>query len=237
MRRVLRQRAAIGVLFAAAACGGSGSGDASPGDQSEATADAPAVTRPRPTAPSGTAPPAATTTDLLDLLPKAADIGPLELGIPAIAAIRSMASEVSPDPTGPCGASVPAPTLEGAAGRTYDTVKGRITAIVVPRDASLDEYVEANRADLTEGCPSHTTTIADGTEQTLSTPTIVDVSATVPDGFAWVSTVEAPTAGARATLMLPTPELTVIVTMRSEEPIDPAFVQQMAEVYTSKLGG
>ncbi len=37
--------------------------------------------------------------------------------------------------------------------------------------------------------------------------------------------------------MLPTPDLTVIVTMRSEEPIDPAFVQQMAEVYTSKLGG
>ncbi len=144
-------------------------------------------------------PPAATTTDLLDLLPKAADIGPLELGIPAIAAIRSMASEVSPDPTGPCGASVPAPTLEGAAGRTYDTVKGRITAIVVPRDATLDEYVEANRADLTEGCPSHTTTLPDGTELTLSAPTIVDVSATVPDGFAWVSTVEAPTAGARAT--------------------------------------
>jgi hypothetical protein len=227
--------AIVGLLFAATACGSSGSDDGEADDQAETTEVAPVVTRPRPTAPTGTAAPAATTTDLLNLIPKAGDIGPLQLGIPAVAAIRSMAAEVSTDPTGPCGAAVAAPTLEGAAGRTYDTVKGRIVAIVVPRGPDIDSYVEANRADLTEGCASHTTTAANGSEQTLSGPTSVDVSATAPDGIAWVSTIEQPGPGSKTTLLLPNDELTVMVTMSSPEPIDPAFVQLLAEVYTSKL--
>jgi hypothetical protein len=234
MRRLTTLTGVVGVVMAlAAGCGGgSDSDDASPDGETETTEQAPRTTRPRPTAPAGTAPPAATTTELLDLLPKAGDIGPLQLGIPAVAAIRSMAVEVSQDPTGPCGAALDPLTLEGAAGRTYDTVKGRIVGIAVPRDAAVDAYIEANRGDLTDGCASHTTTTADGGTQTLSAPAIVDVSATAPDGIAWISTIEDPAgAGERTTLILPTDGVALIVTLNSPEAIDPALVQTMAEVW------
>jgi hypothetical protein len=235
MRRTASFSPLVCLLLAGiAACGGSGDDDdGAAGD--EATADAPRATPPPPTAAAGTAPPVATTTDLLNLLPKAADIGPLQLGIPAVAAIRSMAAEVKQDPTGPCGAALEALTLEGAAGRTYETVNGRIVGIIVPRDAAVDAYVEANRADLTAGCPSHTTTAADGTEITLSTPEAVDVSATVPEGVAWISNVEQPAdGGAHATVLLPVGDNALLVTMSSTQPLDAAFVQTMAEVWSAK---
>ena len=175
-------------------------------------------------------------TVLLELLPKARDLDPLELGIPTVAAIRSMADEVSPDPTGPCGAAVALPPLEGAAGRTYETVNGRLVAIALPRDEAVDAYLAANAADLTDGCASHTTTIADGTELTLSTPQAVDVTATTPEGVAWVSTIEQPADGGhRTTLLLPSPDLAMVVTMTSPEPLDPAYVQQIASVFYGKV--
>lgn len=237
--RVRRGAALAAALFTIAACGGSDSDDDPAADvEDETEDDGPVITRPRPTAPAGTAPPVATTTELLNLLPKAGDIGALELGIPAVAAIRSMAVEVSQDPKGPCGATLELPSLEGAAGRTFDTVKGRIVAIVVPRDPTVDAYVEANRADLTVGCPSHTTTIADGSEVTLSAPTPIDVTATTPDGFGWISTVEQPAAGgSHTTLLLPSTDVTVMVTMTSPEVIEPAFAETLAEVYFAKVSG
>jgi hypothetical protein len=228
----------LGLLFTAAACGGgSGSDGGADATDDESSVEAPIVTRPKPTAPAGTAAPAATTTDLLDLLPKAGDIGSLELGIPAVAAIRIMAVEVTPDPTGPCGAALTLPPLEGGAGRTYDSVQGRITGVILPPSPEVDAYVAANSADLTEGCPPHTTTLADGTEITLSTPEAVDISATNPDGVAWIATVEGPEPATRATVMLPTPEGTVIVWANSIEPIDAAFVQTVADVWQSKATG
>jgi hypothetical protein len=233
MRRSMKISPLVCLLFAAAACGGSGGDDAAADDES--TADAPRATPPPPTAAAGTAAPQATTTELLNLLPKAADIGPLELGIPAVAAIRSMSAEVKQDPTGPCGAALEPLTLEGAAGRTYDTVNGRIVGIIVPRDAAVDAFVEANRADLTAGCPSHTTTAADGSEITLSAPEVVDVAATVPDGVAWISNVEQPAdGGAHATLLLPVGDNALVVTMASTQPLDAAFVQSVAEVWNAK---
>ena len=150
-----------------------------------------------------------------------------------MAAIRSIALEFDADPTGPCGAALTPLTLDGAAGRTYDTVKGRIVGIGIPRDAATDTFVEENLADLTAGCPSHTTTLSDGSELTLSAPEAVDISAIAPDGLAWISTVEAPTPGQhRATVLLPAPDLTMIVTMTSPEPVDPALIEAIATVWT-----
>lgn len=243
-RRAMRQRllasgAVIGLMAVIGACGGGDDDDANAGDDgggAEETADdTPVVTRPRPTTPAGTAPPAATTTELLELLPKAGDIGPLQLGIPSVAAIRSMTAEVSQDPTGPCGAPLEPLTLDGAAGRTYDTIKGRIIGIIVPRDAAVDAHVEAAAADLTEGCASHATTARDGSEITLSGPAPVDISATAPDGVAWIATVEQPAdGGSQATVILPAGDNTVVVTMVSPEAIDPALVQAIAEVWFAK---
>jgi hypothetical protein len=220
------------LALGSAACGGGDDDDAA-GDE-ETTVETVRATPPPPTAPAGTAPPAATTTDLLNKLAKAADIGELQLGIPAVAAIRILSVEVPQDPTGPCGAPIEPLTLEGGAGRTYDTVKGRIIGVVVPRDPTVDAWIEANSADLTAGCPSHETTIGADTV-TLSAPEPVDISATTPEGVAWVSTIEQPPdGGQRAVLILPTTDLVVVVTMTSPEPIEPAFVQTMAEVWYGK---
>ncbi|HZB42851.1 MAG TPA: hypothetical protein VE487_17890 [Ilumatobacter sp.] len=220
------------LALGSAACGGGDDDDAA-GDE-DTTAETVRVTPPPPTAPAGTAAPAATTTDLLNRLAKAGDIGDLQLGIPAVAAIRILSVEVPQDPTGPCGAAIEPLTLEGGAGRTYDTVKGRIIGVVVPRDPTVDAWIEANRADLTAGCPSHETTIGADTV-TLSAPEPVDISATTPEGVAWVSTIEQPPdGGQRAVLILPTTDLVVVVTMTSPEPIEPAFVQTMADVWYAK---
>jgi hypothetical protein len=232
MRGVLKYAPLILLVVAATACGGGGDDDAAGDDGS--TVETVRPTPPPPTAPSGTAPPAATSTELLNKLAKAGDIGDLQIGIPAVAAIRSMTGEVHQDATGPCGAVIEPLTLEGGAGRTYDTNKGRIVGIVVQRDAAVDAWIEANRADLTAGCPSHETTIGADTV-TLSAPEAVDISATVPDGLAWISTVEQPPdGGQRAVLILPTDDLMVMVTLTSPEPIDPAFVQTMAEIWYGK---
>jgi hypothetical protein len=235
MAGAIARRAAVGLLLAATACGGgSGSGDDADGaDEETESAEAPRETRPRPTAPAGTAPPLATSTDLLDRLPKAADIGPLQLGIPAVAAIRSIALEFPADPTGPCGTALTPVTLDGAAGRTYDTVSGRIVGIGIPRTPSTDTFVEENLADLTAGCASHSTTLSDGTELTLSAPEPVDISAISPEGLAWVSTIEAPTPEQyKATVVLQAADLTMIVTMVSPEPIEPTLVETIATVWT-----
>ena len=233
MRGVLKYVPLIALVVAATACGGGGDDDDAAGDDGSTT-ETVRPTPPPPTAPSGTAPPAATSTELLNKLAKAGDIGDLQIGIPAVAAIRSMTGEVHQDATGPCGAAIEPLTLEGGAGRTYDTNKGRIVGIVVQRDAAVDAWIEANRADLTAGCPSHETTIGADT-MTLSAPEAVDISATVPDGLAWISTVEQPPdGGQRAVLILPTADLMVMVTMTSPEPIDPAFVQTMAEIWYGK---
>jgi hypothetical protein len=233
MRRITTCIALVALVVSGAACGGGGDDDGA-GAGADETTQAPRATPPPPTAPAGTAPPAATTTDLLNKLAKAGDIGVLQVGIPAVAAIRVLSVEVPQDATGPCGAPIEPLTLEGGAGRTYDTNRGRIIGVVVPRDATVDAWVEANRADLTAGCPSHEATIGADTV-TFSSPEPVDISATVPEGVAWVSTIEQPPdGGSRAVLILPTPDLVVIVTMRSPEPIEPAFVQQMADVWYGK---
>jgi hypothetical protein len=234
MRCAIRCTPLIAIVFAAAACGGGGGDDDAGGGGDSSTEETVRPTPPRPTTPAGTAAPAATTTELLNLLPKAGDIGALQVGIPAVAAIRSMAGEVQQDATGPCGATIDALTLEGAAGRTYDTNKGRIVGVAVPRDPTVDAYFAANSGDLTAGCPSHPTTIGAASE-TLSSPQPVDIGATVPDGVAWISTVEDPAdGGQRAVLLLPTDDLALIVTFTSPEPIDPAFVQSMADIWYGK---
>jgi hypothetical protein len=236
MAGTIARRAAVGLLLAATACGGgSDSGDGADGaeEEEEETTEAPRETRPRPTAPAGTAPPAATSTDLLDRLPKAGDIGPLQLGIPAVAAIRSIALEFPADPTGPCGTALTPVTLDGAAGRTYDTVSGRIVGIGIPRTPSTDTFLAENLADLTPGCPSHSTTLSDGTELTLSAPEPIDISAISSEGLAWVSTIEAPTPEQyRATVLLQATDLTTIVTLVSPEPIEPTLVEAIATVWT-----
>ena len=236
MGSVMKRVAVVAALaIAAAACGGGGGDD----DDGAAADDSSTVetvrpTPPPPTAVAGTAPPAATTTDLLNNLPKAGDIGKLQLGIPAVAAIRILSAEVPQSAAGPCGAPLEPLTLEGGAGRTYDIVKGHIVGVVVPRDAAVDAYLEANEADLTAGCPSHETTVG-GTTMTLSAPTPVDISATAPDGVAWISTIENPAdGGQRAVLLMPTDTLLSIVILTSPESIDPALVQQMAEVWYTK---
>jgi hypothetical protein len=234
MRRFTKLIALVGALaVAATACGGGDDDDDAGGDDTS-TVETVRPTPPPPTAPAGTAPPAATSTDLLNNLPKAGDIGDLQLGIPAVAAIRILSIEVPQAEGGPCGAAVEPLTLETGAGRTYDSVKGRIIGVVVPRDEAVDAYVAANKADLTEGCPSHDTTIG-GAPVTLSAPTPVDISATTPDGVAWISTIEQPAdGGQRAVMLMPTDTLLSMVVMTSPEPIDPAMVQTMAEIWYGK---
>lgn len=222
------------LTIAATACGGGGGGDDDAAGGDSSTVETVHPTPPPPTAPAGTAPPAATTTDLLKQLPKAADISKLQVGIPAVAAIRILSVEVPQDAAGPCGAAIEPLTLDGGAGRTYDTIKGRIVGVVVPRDATVDAYLEANKADLTEGCPSHDTTVG-GAAETLSAPTPVDISATTPDGVAWISTVEQPAdGGQRAVILMPTDTLLSIVLLSSPDTIDPAMVQQMADIWYTK---
>jgi len=224
---------AAALTITAAACGGGG-GDDNAGGGDSSTVETVRPTPPPPTAPAGTAPPAATTTDLLDKLPKAGDIGKLKLGIPAVAAIRILSVEVPQDAAGPCGTAIEPLTLEGGAGRTYETVKGHIVGVVVPRDATTDAYLAANKADLTAGCPSHDATVG-GATMTLGTPTAVDISATTPDGVAWISPVEQPAdGGQRAVIMMPTDTLLSMVIMSSPDTIDPAFVQQMADIWYGK---
>ena len=64
----------------------------------------------------------------------------------------------------------------------------------------------------------------------------VELSATTPDGLAWFSNVEQPADGGSVVrLILPSPELAVFVTMHAKEPVDAAFVQQMADVYFGKI--
>ncbi len=222
------------LAITAAACGGGGGDDDDGAGDGSSTVETVRPTPPPPTAPAGTAAPAATTTDLLNQLPKAGDIGKLQLGIPAVAAVRVLSVEVPQADAGPCGTAIEPLTLEGGAGRNYDTIAGRIVAVVVPRDATVDAHLDANKADLTAGCPSYDTTIS-GTATTLSAPTPVDISATTPDGVAWISTIENPAGGGqRAVIMMPTDTLLSIVFMTSPDPIDPALVQQMADVWYTK---
>ena len=222
------------LTMAATACGGGGGDDDDDAAAESSTVETVRPTPPPPTAPAGTAAPAATSTDLLNQLPKAGDISKLKLGIPAVAAIRILSVEVEQDATGPCGAPIEPLTLEGGAGRTYDTVSGRIVGVVVPRDETVDAYLAANAADLTAGCPSHDTTIG-GDAVTLSAPTPVDISATTPDGVAWISTIEQPAdGGQRAVIMMPTDTLLSMVLMTSPDPIDPAVVQQVADIWYTK---
>jgi hypothetical protein len=224
------------LTIAAAGCGGGGGGDAGAagGGGDSSTADTVRPTPPPPTAPAGTAAPAATTTDLLNNLPKAADISKLKLGIPAVAAIQQLSAEVPQDSAGPCGAAIEPLTLDGGAGRTYDTVKGHIDGVVVPRDPTVDAYLAANKADLTAGCPSHDTTVG-GAAMTLGTPTAVDISATTPDGVAWIAPIEQPAGGGqRAVIMMPTDTLLSMAILTSPDTIDPAIVQQIADIWYGK---
>jgi hypothetical protein len=233
MRGVTKCIPLIALVLVGAACGGGGDDDDGAADETS-TVETVRPTPPRPTTPAGTAAPAATTTELLNRLAKAGDIGTLQLGIPAVAAIRILSIEVPQDATGPCGAPIEPLTLEGGAGRTYDTNIGRIIGVIVPRDPAVDAWVEANRADLTAGCPSHDTTLG-GDAVTLSAPEPVDISATAPDGVAWVSTIEQPPDGGHhAVVILPTETDVVIVTMTSPEPIEPEFVQTIAEIWYGK---
>jgi hypothetical protein len=235
MRGVTKFIPLVALVLVAGACGGSGGGGGdNAGGNDSSTVETVAPTPPPPTAPAGTAPPAATTTDLLNKLPKAADISKLQLGIPAVAAVRLLTVEVPQDSAGPCGTAIDPLTLQGGAGRTYDTNKGAIVGVVVPRDPTVDAYLQANKADLTAGCPSHATTIS-GKPFTLSAPQSVDITKTTPDGVAWVSTIEQPAgSGYRAVIMMPTDQLLIMVFMTSPDPIDPAFVQTMADIWYGK---
>lgn len=236
MRAVTKCIPIVALLaLAAAGCGGGGGDDDDNAAADESsTVETVRPTPPPPTAPAGTAAPAATTTELLNRLAKAGDIGKLQLGIPAVAAIRILSVEVPQDATGPCGAPIEPLTLEGGAGRTYDTNAGRIIGVIVPRDPAVDAWVEANKADLTAGCASHETTLG-GDAVTLSAPEAVDISATTPDGVAWVSTIEQPPDGGHhAVVILPTDDVVVIVTMTSPDPIDPTFVQTIADIWHAK---
>jgi hypothetical protein len=239
MRRALTSATIVAVaLLTLAACGGgggSGSGNAaSPDTGTSSGTAAPANTRPPATQAAG--PKGVDPTALLARQPKAADIRPLKLGIPTVAAIGSMGTEVAIDPTGPCGAALTPPPLDAAAGRTYTTVKGEIIGVALPRDATVDAYIAGNSGDLTAGCPSHTTTDANGAELTLSAPETVDISATTADGVAWISTIEgADPPRSRITLLLPTDDAAALVTMVTPEAVDAAFVQQMADIWYTKL--
>jgi len=235
MRGVTKLIPLVAVLtIAAAACGGGGDDNAGGGGGDSSTVETVRPTPPPPTAPAGTAAPAATSTELLNKLPKAGDIGKLKLGIPAVAAIQQLSIEVPQDAAGPCGTAIEPLTLEGGAGRQYESVKGHIVGVVVPRDPAVDAYLAANKADLTAGCPSHDTTIGAAAE-TLGTPTAVDISATTPDGVAWIAPVEQPAdGGQRAVIMMPTDTLLSIVIMSSPDTIDPALVQQMADIWYGK---
>lgn len=204
--------AATVMTLALSACGGSGSDDDAAADES--SSEAPQQTAPKPTAPAGTAPPASTSSDLLNLLPKAKDIGDLQLGIPAVAAIRSMENEFPAETAGPCGGTLTPLDLTGAAGRTYDTVKGRIYGIGLARTPETDAFVTENVSDLTADCVT-------GLE-------IVDIAAISPDGAAWIIPVD---ASSKAIVLLQTPDLTIIVSFTSPEPIDPALVQTIATVW------
>ena len=201
------------------ACGGGSGSDDDAAAAEESSSEAPRQTLPKPTAPAGTAPPAATSSDLLDLLPKAKDIGALQLGIPAVAAIRSMAAEFPAETAGPCGGTLTPLDLEGAAGRTYDTVKGRIYGIGLARTPETETFVSENLADLDAGCT--------GLE-------IVDISAVSPDGAAWITPAD---AGSKAIVLLQTAELTIIVSFTSPEPIDAALVQSIATVWNDVATG
>ena len=235
MRAITKCIPLVALIAIATACGGGGDDNGGGGgDDSATTVETVHRTPPPPTAPSGTAPPAATTTDLLNRLPKAGDISKLKLGIPAVAAIRVMAAEVPIEAAGPCGAGVDPLTLDGGAGRTYDTNVGHIVGAVVSQSAVTDAYLAAVKADLTAGCPSHETTIGSNTV-TLSAPAAVDISATTPDGVAWISTVEQPPdGGQRAVILMPTDDLFVMVFLTSPDTIDPTFVQTMADVWYGK---
>lgn len=240
MRRLLAHAAVLGVLLAAAACGGGGdSGNADAdvaGTAAPATGGAPAQTRPPRTEAPVSLPGQLDPEVLLDLLPKAKDVGSLELAIPTVTGLRDMAIAQA-DSTGPCGAALTWPALDAAAGRQYESVKGRIIALAIPRDEAVDAFVAANLADLTAGCASHTTTGTDGSDLSLSGPEAVDVSATNPEGVAWLSTIEQPAgAGQRAVVMLPSTNVTVLVSMDSIEPIDAAYVQELANVFYAKVG-
>lgn len=233
MRAVAKCIPLVALMAIATACGG-GDDDGGGGGNAATTVETVHPTPAPPTAASGTAPPAATTTDLLNKLPKAGDISKLKIGIPAVAAVRVMSAEVPIEAAGPCGAAVDALTLDGGAGRTYDTNVGHIVGAVVPRDAATDAYVAAVKADLTAGCPSHETTIGSNTV-TLSAPAAVDISATTPDGVAWISTVEQPPdGGQRAVILMPTDDLLVMAFLSSPDTIDPTFVQTMADVWYGK---
>jgi hypothetical protein len=224
----------VALMAIATACGGGGDDDGGGAGDAATTVETVHRTPPPPTAPSGTAPPAATTTDLLNRIPKAGDISKLKLGIPAVAAIRVMSAEVPIEAAGPCGAGVDALVLDGGAGRTYDTNVGHIVGAVVSRSPATDAYVAAVKADLTAGCASHETTIA-GATVTLSAPTAVDISATTPDGVAWISTIEQPPdGGQRAVILMPVDDLLVMAFLTSPDTIDPTFVQTMAEVWYDK---
>ena len=70
-----------------------------------------------------------------------------------MAAIRIMSAEVPLEAAGPCGAAIDALTLDGGAGRTYDTDVGHIVGVVVPRDAADDAYRRSRQGRPHGGLP------------------------------------------------------------------------------------
>jgi hypothetical protein len=230
MARFKPHHAAIGFLFATVACGGGGGGS-TPEDGADTTQ------RPRATSdpnaqPAGTAAPAKGVA-LLEFLPVAGDIKPLELGIPTVQAIRDPATALSASPAGPCGAAIAAPPLTEAAGRTYESPVGIVVALALPRGPEVDAFVEGLRADLTDGCAGHSATAPDGSPLTFSSPTTATV--TEADAFAWTSTIEDPAPPKqRATVVVQSETVAVLVHMTGDV-VDPAVAQTISTIWSEKL--
>jgi hypothetical protein len=89
----------------------------------------------------------------------------------------------NPDPRGPCGAEITQPDL--AQGESIAITSASILGfqgVLVPKELSAEDYLDANLEDATEGCPPWTSTTNTGSTQTV---TLVDVvpEQTVPDGI------------------------------------------------------
>ncbi len=99
----------------------------------------------------------------------------------------------NPDPRGPCGGESPAPPLEGTAGAVF-AAPGLSIVQVVAEGPDVDEFVEAQLADIVEPCGPYDSTTNVETVQQIDQIRVV----ALPDELGYFQTARLQTEGQTA---------------------------------------
>jgi hypothetical protein len=139
----------------------------------------------------------------------------------------------NPDPRGPCGGESPAPPIQGTAGRSF-TGEGVAVVQVVADGPEVDEFVDAQLADIVEPCGPYESETNVETTQRVDQIEVV----ALPDdtGFFSTSRIDDGTQVAYAgSVLVRVDDITSLAFALSIEPIPLSSMESLAALVDAEL--